>query len=167
MKNRKNISGFAVPENYFDNFQERLFNRIEEEKLPKSAGFSVPEGYFNTLEDRILSSSPLSGSRAKVMPLFRRRNYGYAAAVAACLLLGYFIFNMGQVQLTTDTISLSALDRYIDEGNLNLDLYDIANYLDEGDITALNSETHQLSQTALESYLWENTDEEILADNEK
>ena len=54
MKDKKYKSGFKVPENYFDNFDERLFKTIESETLPKETGFKVPDGYFDNLEDSLL-----------------------------------------------------------------------------------------------------------------
>ena len=42
---------FKTPEGYFENFNERLLDRMakEESIIPKEDGFTVPEGYFEKL----------------------------------------------------------------------------------------------------------------------
>jgi hypothetical protein len=162
MKENKNISGFKTPENYFDDFEKRLFNRISEEKFPKSAGHKVPDGYFENLEDRVLKTVINSEKPTKIIPLFPKKYFGYAAAIAACLLIGFTLFNTKTDNSSLDSLQLAAIDTYIEDGNLNLDLYDLTSYIDDEDITDLNFENQQFSETTLENYLLENVDEEIL-----
>jgi|SRR5690554_2865712 len=164
MREDLKISGFKTPEKYFDNFEAELFSRIEEEKLPKSAGFQVPTGYFDNLEEMIIAKETASRKPNKVIPLFTKRYIGYAAAIAASLMIGVAIFNSNQSKTTLDTIQLSLIDKYIDEGNLNMDLYDLTSYLEPHDIQIVDFENQHFSQTTLESYLLENTDVEVLMD---
>lgn len=164
MREDLKISGFKTPEKYFDNFEAELFARIEEEKLPKSAGFQVPKGYFDNLEEMIIAKEIPSRKPSKVIPLFTKRYIGYAAAIAASLIIGVAIFNSNQSKSTLDTIQLSLIDKYIDEGNLNMDLYDLTSYLEPHDIRIVDFENQHFSQTTLEDYLLENTDVEILID---
>ncbi|MDI9311156.1 MAG: hypothetical protein QM535_13145 [Limnohabitans sp.] len=53
---KKINSGFKIPENYFEEFEEQLMQRIsfEETTQKTSTGFKTPEFYFETLEDRLL-----------------------------------------------------------------------------------------------------------------
>jgi hypothetical protein len=166
MKENKNISGFKAPENYFENFEERLFGKISEENFPKSAGHTVPDGYFENLEDRVLKTVIASEKPTKVIPLFAKKYFGYAAAIAACLLLGFTLFNTKTDNSGLDSLQLAAIDTYIEDGNLNIDLYDLTSYIDDEDITDLNMDDYQFSETTLENYLLENVDEETLI-NEK
>lgn len=165
MKEDLKISGFKTPEKYFENFETELFARIEAEKFPKSSGFEVPTGYFDTLEEKIIKKEFASKEQSKVIPLFQKRYFAYAAAIAACLMIGITLFNSNQSTSSIDTIQLGLIDKYIEEGNLNMDLYELTSYLDPDDIQIVDFENQYFSQTTLEDYLLENTEEEILMDN--
>lgn len=162
MKKNKNISGFKTPENYFESFEEHLFAKISEENFPKSTGHKVPDGYFQNLEDRVLKTVINSEKPKKVIPLFPKKYFGYAATIAACLLIGFTIFNTKTDNSSLDSLQLAAIDTYIEDGNLNLDLYDLTSYIDDEDFTDLNFDARQFSETALENYILENIDEETL-----
>ena len=45
---KKNIhnNGFKSPEDYFEDFEDRLFNKLSEDKLPKESGFKIPDGSY-------------------------------------------------------------------------------------------------------------------------
>lgn len=161
MKKDKNISGFKTPENYFERFEEHLFSKISEGNFPSSAGFKAPDGYFDTLEERILKTVIISEEPIKVITLFPKKYFGYAAAIAACLIVGFMVFN-NKTDNSLDSLQMAAIDTYIEEGNLNLDLYELTSYIDDEDITNLNFENKQFSDKALESYILENFDEESL-----
>ncbi len=168
MRKDSKISGFKTPDNYFENFETQLFGRIEEENLPQSTGFKVPAGYFETLDDKVMGAIPASQNQGKLVPLYQsfvrrpKRYFGYAAAVAAILIVGYTIFNYESKEATTlDTIQLGLIDKYIEDGNLNMDLYEFTSYLESQDIPLIDFENQYISQTALEDYLLENMDEDI------
>ena len=166
MKDNLKISGFKTPEDYFENLEAELFIRMQEEKFPKKAGFEVPDGYFDSLEVTLLEKVnkkeiPLSET-GKVISLFPKRYYAYTAAIAACLLLAVTLFNSQQDVSNIDTIQIGLIDKYIEEGNLNLDLYELTSYLDADDIEIVDFDNQYFSQNTLEDYLLENTEEEIL-----
>lgn len=162
MKKDKNISGFKTPENYFEDFDVQIFSKIEEVNLPKSAGFKIPDGYFENLETQVLKTIVTSEKPQKVVSLFPKKYFGYVAALAACLVIGFAIFNNKTSKTNLDALQLAAIDTYIEEGNLNLDLYDLASFMDDEDIKEVNFESKQLSDNALENYILENVDEETL-----
>ncbi len=162
MKENKRIHGFKAPEKYFEDFEERLFGKISEESFPKSTGHTVPDGYFESMEERVLKTVSTSEKPVKVIPLFPKKYFGYAAAIAACLLIGFTIFNNKTDNSNMDALQLAAIDNYIEDGNLNLDLYDLTSYINDGDITDLNLKDQQFSETTLENYILENVDEETL-----
>lgn len=162
MKENKNITGFKTPENYFEDFEERLFSKISEEGFPKSTGHTVPDGYFETMEERVSKAVINSEKPTKIIPLFPKKYFGYAAAIAACLVIGFTVFNTKTDNSSLDSLQLAAIDNYIEEGNLNLDLYDLTSYIDDEDITDLNFDNHQFSESTLEDYLLENVDAETL-----
>lgn len=162
MKADLKISGFKTPEKYFENFETELFARMEEDKFPKSAGFEVPPGYFDALEEKVLKKEFTLNKQSKVITLFPKRYFAYAAAIAACLMIGVTLFNSNQSTSSIDTIQLALIDKYIEEGNLNIDLYELTSYLDVDDIEIVDFDNQYFSQTTLEDYLLENTEEDIL-----
>lgn len=164
MENKNYIPNFKVPEDYFNNFEDRLFTKIEEESLPKLSGFSVPEGYFDQVEQRIITATK-SEKSIKVIPLFSKRNLSYIAGIAASLIIAISLFNKEQEQITIDNIQLSAIDKYIDDGNLNLDLYDLMSYLNDSDLSQIDFDLIALSSKDIEGYLKDNTDENFWFDD--
>lgn len=158
MKKQKNIPNFKVPEGYFETFEERLFSKISEENFPKSAGFKVPDTYFENLDERVLTAVTNSEKPKKIIQLFPKKYFGYAAAVAACLLIGVTIFTNNDSDSSLDALQLAAIDNYIEEGNLNFDLYDLTTYIEDKDITDIDFGSQQFSDGALEDYLMDNLD---------
>ena len=57
MKNKElhtKKDGFNTPKDYFNSFEERLFDRINTETvIPKASGFTTPDAYFDRLEDKL------------------------------------------------------------------------------------------------------------------
>ncbi|MCZ4318325.1 hypothetical protein O4H26_04920 [Aequorivita viscosa] len=158
MKKQKNTPNFKVPEGYFETFEERLFSKISEENFPKSTGFKVPDTYFENLDERVLAAVTSSEKPKKVIQLFPKKYFGYAAAVAACLLIGFTIFTNNDSESSLDALQLAAIDTYIEEGNLNFDLYDLTSYIEDKDITNIDFEAQQFSDDDLEDYLLNNLD---------
>ncbi|MEM0518859.1 MULTISPECIES: hypothetical protein [Aequorivita] len=158
MKKKKNISNFKVPEEYFETFEERLFSRISKEKFPKTSGFKAPKEYFENFDDRILAAVTTSERPIKHIQLIPKKYFGYAAAIAACLLIAFTVFTNTNSPANLDALQLAAIDAYIAEGNLNLDLYDLTTYIEDNDITDIDFETEQFSEGALEEYLLNNLD---------
>ncbi len=162
MKKEKNIPDFKVPKDYFETFEERLFSKISEENFPKSAGFKAPDMYFENLNTRILEAINSSEKSQKAIPLFPKKYLGYAAAIAASLVIGFLIFNTKTDNSNLDSLQFAAIDTYIEEGNLNLDYYDLTSYIDDEDITNIKLEDQQFSEATLKNYIMENVDEETL-----
>lgn len=162
MKQKNNISNFKVPEDYFETFEARLFGKIAEEKFPKAQGFTIPPSYFENIENRILNSLESAAPSKKEIPLFPKKYFGYAAAVAACLLLGFFLFNTANQEPNLDTLQWSSIDSYIEEGNLNLDFYDLTSIIDDSDISGVEIRKWEVSEALLEDYLFDKMETEIL-----
>tara|TARA_R110002050_G_scaffold293864_1_gene451004 strand:- start:436 stop:936 length:501 start_codon:yes stop_codon:yes gene_type:complete len=158
VEKENNIPNFKVPEGYFETFEERLFSKIAEEKFPKTTGFKVPDAYFEKLDERVVASVTEVKS-GKVINLFPKKYFGYAAAVAACLLIGFTLFTSpANDSSSLDALQLAAIDTYIEDGNLNFDIYDLTSYIEDKDIKDIDFEMHQFSEDNLEDYLIENLD---------
>lgn len=159
MKDKIPNNGFHTPKDYFDNFEDRLFSKISEDGLPKGSGFNVPEGYFDQLDTKILKSVNDATVQTKVIPLFGKRTLYYAAAIAACAILVFSIVNTNNPVNTINSIEISTIESYIEDGNLDIDSYDIASLLIDEDLNIISSEIEFISENLLEDYLLENIDD--------
>lgn len=163
MKDKKYKSGFKVPENYFDNFEKRLFNTIESETLPKETGFKAPDGYFDNLEDTLLQKLNATEKPQKVISLNSRRTWVYLTAIAACLtIIISMLIKDESIVKQIDSIKTVTIENYIDEGYLELESYEVLALLDDDDLADLNFESDIFSEESLENYLLENSIEETL-----
>ena len=163
MKEKKHKHGFKVPEDYFDNFEKQLFDKIELETMPKETGFKVPDGYFDKLEDTVLQKLNALEKPQKVIPLNSKRTWGYITAIAASLaiIIMLLIKNESLVK-QMDSLKTAAIENYIDEGYLDLQSYEVLALLDDEDLTNMNLENDIFSEESLEDYLLENSIEETL-----
>jgi len=165
MKNKKHNDGFNTPKNYFEDFEDRLFSKISEESLPKESGFAVPEGYFDQLDSAILKNIEPLAKETKVIPLFSKRTLVYAAAIVACTVLVFSLVNTNNTINNIDTLEISSIESYIEDGNLSLDSYDIASLFVDEDFNNITSESEYISEDILENYLLENiNDSSILTE---
>lgn len=163
MKDKKNKSGFKVPENYFDDFEKRLLKKIESETLPKETGFKVPDRYFDTLEDTLLQRLHTEEKSQKVIHLNSRSTWVYLTAIAACfaIIVSILVRNESIVK-QMNSLKIASIENYIDEGYLDLDSYEVLALLDDEDLTNINVENDIFSEESLENYLLENNIEETL-----
>lgn len=164
MNKNKNISGFKTPENYFEDFDALLFSKIDEVNLPKSAGFKIPENYFGNLDKKVFKSVKNSEKPTKVISLFPKKYFGYAASIAACLIIGFAVFNSTRENENLDALQMAAIENYIEEGNLNLDFYDVTTFINDEDIANLDLGKQRFSEASLKNYLLENMEENTLID---
>lgn len=165
MKDKLKISSFKTPQGYFENFENTLFGRLQVESFPKSSGFKTPDGYFNQLENRIVAEEIASRKQSKVIRLFPREYYGYAAAIAAIFILGISIFISNEKPNNPKNIQMASIEAYIEDGNLNMDLYDLTSYLETQELSAMDFDYQFIPQTEMKNYLLENTDESLLIDH--
>lgn len=158
-KEEKYNHGFKAPEDYFEGFEERLFSKIKEAELPKQHGFDVPYGYFENLEERILQNVSQEKT-VKVIPLFKRKTFIYAASIAACAALVFSIYtgNTGGEK----PLQIADIEAYINSDSMDLDSYDIAQILSEDELDNLTLENEIFSQESIEEYLLENLDDTTL-----
>lgn len=162
MKNKKQINAFQLPEDYFKDFEDRLFNKLNEETLPKQTGFKVPEGYFNQVEDQLFNSLSKTKPDSKVISIFSRKTLFYAASIAAITILIFSLINTKQTLITLDEIDIASIENYIDEGNININSYDITSFYTNEDLEKFANENEFISEQSLEDYLLENIEDTSL-----
>ena len=107
----------------------------------------------------------ISGKETKVRSLFANKNLKYAIAIAASIVLVVLLFNQNKtIDLDLNSIDYLAIENYINEGELDFDVYDVSTMLSENDDSSLYYETETISEEDMESYLLETVDESILLD---
>ena len=151
-------NSFTTPENYFQEFEDRLFSKLDGTSIPMETGFEVPDTYFESVEDQLFQG--ISEERpSKVIPLFGKKLIGYAAAIAACTIIAFGIFTKSDSE---SVLELADIEAYLLDENLSLDSYDIAQVLTDDDIEAIHLDDEFLSDDILENYLLENIDDTTL-----
>lgn len=181
LKSLRSNNVFQTPENYFDNFPEKLFAKIKvveddvkEETnsistllggMDKTNVLEVPAGYFNHLPNLLLQKSkPV----AKVVAMQKRNLFlRYAAAAlligAISIMAIKFTSKPSEINSTNTSIETSTAkgikmnDQKFDETLNNLSEEDIATYLQkngsEADLALLTSSIEEGNVPAEDDYL--------------
>ncbi len=160
MDNQEQKHGHNIPPKYFDEFEDRLFTKLSEEKLPKNTGFKVPEGYFNDLENTILTRANKQKETNKVIPLFTKKTWYYALAIASCAILVLTLSTDKKTNIDINTISIETIASYIEEEEIHIDSYDIASYLTTDDLSTEVS--LPIENEEIENYLIDNLGNTLL-----
>ncbi len=163
MKNSKlhsiKKSGFKTPDNYFQNFESSLLSEIALKEQSKSSGFKVPKNYFETFEVSKIDTGSLEKKETKVIPLFSKKNWLYAASIAA---IGILLISLPDFN---QSVSFSSLD------NESIENYILTNDYESSTLNNLITDpaafedaiyNEALSDISLESYLYNNADLEDL-----
>lgn len=156
---------FGVPENYFDNFQDRLFEKIDElEETPilnslkeKGDGFNIPNEYFKTVYENIEEKTLKT---PKVKRLAIANKWIYIGGIAASFLAFLIAYSV----ITSDTINdkgqivYDDLQEYLDTDLLSYNSYDLAELLqlETDELNQINSV--QFKDEAVIEYLSDQTD---------
>lgn len=158
--------GFKVPDNYFEGLEDKMLELINEQQdLDPSykgvPGFVVPDTYFHTLEESVLNKIESIKRRNKVIPLYKRRKFYYFTAAAAVFLgiISTLMFNPVTPEYSIDSIELSTLENYIDDGFLDLDYNEISVFITEERYSFGNIKTSDLSDEAVFDYINENIED--------
>lgn len=156
--------GFKVPENYFEELEEKLMKGFAEEnsaELPSvNSGFKVPEGYFANLEDQMLEKQQSPG---KVISIFRREYWYYAAAVAAIFILIWIApFNKTTTvdTLGWDDVEVSAMEDYIVE-SYDMDSAEFSSLFLDDEKLVDDSDFKNVDSHVVIDYLEENVDDPL------
>ena len=158
MEENKYTTGFKIPTDYFETFEDRLLHKISEETLPKETGFGVPDGYFDYLEKAVLQN--VEPTLPKVIPLYKKSGFITTVSIAACLALIFTIVGITQNNsITLNDINDETIGSYIDEGNIDLSPQDIALLLEDEDVYSLSEPSEDISKESLTDYLLNNIDD--------
>ncbi len=153
--------GFKLPEGYFEGLTDRILEGIEEDtsKLPDKEGFAVPEGYFDSLDERVRKAiSPDEDS--KVVRLNPWKKYYFVAASIAALIIIVIGFQLSQTQeFTFSDLANAELENYLDETDLGLTSYEIAEVLPIEELEVNDILDTALNEENILDYLDENVED--------
>lgn len=160
--------GFKTPEDYFESFDECLFETILlVENISKENPFSVPLDYFEALEEDIfknISAAETTRPQPKVISLSNLQKVSIAIAASVVLLLG-IQWTLTPTAPTLTSIEINTIEQYLEDDLYDLDSYDLMALLEETPLS-LPEIPLELSQEVIESYLLETTDVTELIENE-
>ncbi len=154
-------SGFKTPNQYFESFEDKLFERLNQKESIKgieSTGYKVPKDFFDSIEDNIFDK--LKTENKPVISLQSRKTFYYITGIAASLLLLFAIFI--NTEKSEESLSIEMVETYLENRDLNS--YEIAQLLYdtdllEDDFTIINT---PYEEDNLESYLLDNSDIETI-----
>ncbi|MCE2611824.1 hypothetical protein LVD13_02490 [Flavobacteriaceae bacterium D16] len=153
--------GFKVPDGYFEGLNKRLMDRLDQENLdlPGDDGFAVPEGYFDSLQDK-LSSRIGASQENKVIRLNPWKKYYLVAASIAALVVIVIGFRLGQTEeFTFSDLASAELETYLEENDLGLTSYEIAEVLPIEEIEVNDILDNELNEENIIDYLDENVED--------
>lgn len=159
MKEKKHKEGFNLPNDYFEEFENRLFNKINSDILPKDTGFKVPEGYFKKLDNKITTKVANANNHPKVISIVSRKTLLYAVSIAACAILIFSLINLNNEELTMNDLDFSSIETYIEEGNIEITNNDLVSLLTEEDLNNIIIEENLIPEELIEEYLLDNIDD--------
>lgn len=164
MENKENKynKGFKIPEDYFESFEASLYSKINEEELPKNSGYKVPESYFKDLEDQLVQKIHSTQKTANVISIFSKRNVAIVAVAASLVLLVTLVNKSSSKSDSFETLDLTSITSYIDEGNVELNSYDIGAMLTEEDFINGSLDSQITKDDSIEEYLLETMTENTL-----
>lgn len=147
-------SGFKIPKNYLDDFEDNFLSEIKLKNIG-SSGFKLPEGYLESIDEKILDKVSRN-SEPKVINLFTRRNLLYVSSIAATILLLFNLSLFESKKVTFDTLETANVENYImSEG---IDSYEIGALLNNEEIIEENFVEHNFSEENMENYILNNVD---------
>ena len=152
MKKVNEHSGFNVPEGYFDTFTDRVFSKMEMEKVNSSENedFKLPEGYFDTLTDKIL----LKVETEKEVPVRSLKRWYYAAASIAAILLMMLSFPWNKTANNNENIlAITDIENYLELDGWGGSSYELTEMFLDNDLELSAIPDNQLDQESVIEYL--------------
>lgn len=153
-------TGFKTPSQYFESFDDKLFECLnEKDMLPEieTSGYTVPQNYFDAVEAQILNK--LNQEDKPVIKLNSRTVLYYALSMAASLVILFGLFFNNKDVVSIDAIDTLALESYLYQEDYTND--ELASLFKSNDISETNFIDLTISDEMLNQYL-ENIDTEDL-----
>ncbi len=135
-------SGLTVPEGYFENFENKLFQN-KEINITTPTSFQIPEGYFEDFEKNVFEKIDINSSPKKKVIAFRKRIIqitSTAVAASILLFLGYINLPSNNNSLDFNNITSDDLVNWYEDGYINTEHDDFLLAINTSD-TDFESET--------------------------
>lgn len=165
-KSHINKSGFKIPENFLEDFEEKMMRSVGEKPVlqdsyKNNSGFKVPDIYFDNLEKDVLQKVESQKKGGKLISLFNNKKLFYAVAVAAVFVGLISTVNLNPVSdnYTMGGVELSAIEQYIDEGYIDLNFNEISAFMADEDLSFEEFNTSGISDEQVLDYLSENIED--------
>ncbi|WP_296386295.1 hypothetical protein [Winogradskyella sp.] len=154
-------TGFKTPDHYFESFEDKLFDRLNENNSIENietSGFTAPSDYFDSVEDKVFSK--LNTENKSVINLQPRKTFYYVAGIAASLILLFAVFI--NTETTEESLSAEMVETYLENRDLNS--YELAQLLSDTDLLEddFTIATTPYEEDNLELYLLDNSDIETI-----
>ena len=153
--------GFKLPDGYFEGLTDRILEKVAEDtsSLPKKEGFKVPEGYFDSLNERV-STNIAPDEDTKVIRLNPWKKYYFVAASIAALIVIVIGFRLSQTEsYTFSDLANAELESYLNETDLGLTSYEIAEVLPIEELEVNDILDTALNEENILDYLDENVED--------
>ncbi|MCF8274351.1 MAG: hypothetical protein K9I95_11020 [Flavobacteriaceae bacterium] len=160
-----NISktGFKVPKNYFEAFEDTLLSELKLKETSANSGFKVPENYFETLDNKFLKAIEAE-KEVKVISLFSWKKIVYATSIAASVLIMFSVLYNKNEPLSVDSIETASIENYILTEELGSN--EMASLFTNEDLSNINFINNNFNSENLENYILDNLEiEEIINTN--
>ncbi|RIA10137.1 hypothetical protein OE09_1990 [Flavobacteriaceae bacterium MAR_2010_72] len=155
-------SGFKMPENYLESFDERILKTLETPtsiSKVKETGFKVPKNYFEALDDQLIPKLATK-DQTKVISLISWKKALYSSAIAASIVLMVALFNTYNDQPTFGDLEISNIEDYISDEDFSNE--DFASLFSEDNLTLNAFMDSNLEDSNIEEYLLNNSSLEDL-----
>jgi len=160
MKKIDKKNPFKTPEGYFDEFHEKLVERLSDDKvvIPDKDGFKMPEKYLEGLHKNI--SQKLDKKDVKVISLKPFRKYYYVAASIAAVAFVVLGLNWNPSEkFGFEDLANTEIETYFEDNELGLNTYEIAEVLPIDELEIIDILDTQFKEEKVLDYLNENLDD--------
>jgi hypothetical protein len=160
-----NISktGFKVPENYFESFEDVLLSELKLKETSANSGFKVPENYFETIDNKIFKAIETE-KEVKVINLFSWKKIVYATSIAASMVILFNVLLNKNKPLSIDSIETASIENYILTEELESN--EMASLFTNTDLSDINFINNNFNPETLENFVLDNLEiEEIITNN--
>jgi len=164
-------SGYALPNDYFSHVEDTVLFALKAGKIDVFKNkTSVPENYFETFEDRVFNKLNKNKTVKKPSKLIFLRKQIITKfvpiAVAASFILFFAINYFGNNKISINTISPTTVDSWINEDLIPLNSYEIASVYTDVNLDDTNS-FELLNKNQISNYFNDNdTDiEDLILEN--
>lgn len=156
MKSEKEYKQFDVPQGYFESFDERLMIELKFQQLfpKKSDGFTVPENYFDQVEKTIIQ---LNKPQGKLVNYNFKTVIGSIAAIAAVLLVLFYVVNPIDKEMEFDSLSITSLENFFEDEER------LQDYFSAEELSTIENNTSIFDdQVVTDEIIYEYVDQDII-----